>query len=95
MGLSCLAAMLVYQSGTPTWRPRINQAIIWHFNPIVQPSNALSLPNFGSQYIFACSMQNIQGVDKKSGHPWKYGYFGITFAREQELMENDMFLECM
>ena len=40
-------------------------------------------------------MQNIQGVDKKSGHPWKYGYFGITFAREQELMENDMFLECM
>ena len=37
----------------------------------------------------------IQGVDKKSGHPLKYGYFGITFAREQELMENDMFLECM
>ena len=23
------------------------------------------------------------------------GYFGKTFAREQDFMENDMFLECM
>ena len=33
---------------------------------------------------------NLQGVDKKS-HPWKYGYFGIAFAREQEIMENNVF----
>ena len=60
LGLSFLAATLVYQSGTPTWRPRVNQASIWHSSfPKVQPPNALSLPNFGSWYIFDCSISPL------------------------------------
>ena len=43
-----------------------------HFNfPIVQPSNAPSLPNFGSRYIFACSMQNKGNITLKSSRQWK------------------------
>ena len=42
--------------------PGVNQASIWKFSfPSVQPPNALSLPNFGSRYIFmAYFMQNIE-----------------------------------
>ena len=62
-GISFLAAMLVYQSGTPTWSPRVNQTNNWHFNfPIVQPLNALSIPNIGSRHIVYFSMQIIENI---------------------------------
>ena len=42
--------------------PCSNQANTCHFSfPIVQPPNALSIPNFGSWYIFTCSTHNLGG----------------------------------
>ena len=57
-----LKKKVVHQHGGPV----LIKQIFRHFSfPLVQPPNALSLPNFGSRYIFACSMQNIENITLK------------------------------
>ena len=59
-----------YQRGTPTWRPFVNQANICNSSfPIVQPPNALSLPNFDSRYISPCQTYYTKMRDAGENNP--------------------------